>query len=79
MDLAYLHEIQIHVFFARDFMTIIYIRNHRTLVWLEKVPKELIPCYNRNRETGPTAVQRFVLYEIIMGRRTIKRMKPLAE
>ncbi|CAN6852824.1 unnamed protein product [Brassica oleracea] len=79
MDLAYLHEIQIHVFIARDFMTIIYIRNHRTLVWLEKVPKELIPCYNRNRETGPTAVQRFVLYEIIMGRRTIKRMKPLAE
>ncbi|CAN6857983.1 unnamed protein product [Brassica oleracea] len=79
MDLAYLHEIQIHVFFARDFMTIIYIRNHRTLVWLEKVLKELIPCYNRNRETGPTAVQRFVLYEIIMGRRTIKRMKPLAE
>ncbi|KAH0897972.1 LOW QUALITY PROTEIN: hypothetical protein HID58_047540 [Brassica napus] len=45
----------------------------------EVVPKELIPCYNRNRETGPTAVQRFVLYEIIMGRRTIKRMKPLAE
>ncbi|CAN7101345.1 unnamed protein product [Brassica rapa subsp. narinosa] len=42
-------------------------------------PKELIPCYNRNRETGPTAVQRFVLYEIIIGRRTIKRMKPLAE
>lgn len=43
-----------------DFMTIIYIRNHRTLVWLEKVPKELIPCYNRNRETGPTAVQRCI-------------------
>ncbi|CAN7041027.1 unnamed protein product [Brassica rapa subsp. trilocularis] len=76
MDLAYLHEIKVIYI---DFMTIIYIRNHRTLVWLEKVPKELIPCYNRNRETGPTAVQRFVLYVIIMGRRTIKQMKRLAE